>query len=453
MTTEFDPMLSLSERDIQQLHDWGFNSVRLGVMWPGVEPEQGQYNTTYIEVMQKIVNDLGKAGIYSIIDFHQDVISPFYCGEGVPDYIINMTSKPFMPFPWPRLTKPLPVDDKGHPLLEECLKHNFFEYALTFAASNTFQNLYDNHNGIMDRFIAYWEVVTAAFKDSPYVIGYELINEPWPGNFFANPKLVVEVGLADRIHLAPMYEKLHNAIRAIDDQHVILFEQSVVDYYTSGFKQGPGGPSYDDRQAYSYHVYCTALDKEGDPKLPFCNTEVELLYDEKVADYNRMQLGGFLTEFGAGGNSTTSVTGMNTLLGIADKHLQSWSYWQYKGYLDPTTSNPDDSQGFYFKNGDLQANKVRALSRTYARATAGTPKVMTFDATNSTFHFEYELDKTIQEPTEIYANCAMHYPNGLNVTVMPVASATWLQKDNLIYVTPTVFANQGDVLSVDIYPL
>ena len=89
-------MLSLSERDIQQLHDWGFNSVRywdmltfhgiyefsLGVMWPGVEPEQGQYNTTYIEVMQKIVNDLGKAGIYSIIDFHQDVISPFYCGEG-----------------------------------------------------------------------------------------------------------------------------------------------------------------------------------------------------------------------------------------------------------------------------------------------------------------------------------------------------------------------------------
>jgi len=77
----------------------------------------------------------------------------------------------------------------------------------------------------MDRFIAYWEVVTAAFKDSPYVIGYELINEPvccsamvddsteilqWPGNFFANPKLVVEVGLADRIHLAPMYEKLHS---------------------------------------------------------------------------------------------------------------------------------------------------------------------------------------------------------------------------------------------------
>lgn len=33
----FDPQLSLNERDIDNLADWGFNFVRLGVMWEAVE--------------------------------------------------------------------------------------------------------------------------------------------------------------------------------------------------------------------------------------------------------------------------------------------------------------------------------------------------------------------------------------------------------------------------------
>ncbi len=45
---------------------------RLGMMWPGVEPKtQGVYNQTYIDIMQGLVNDLGKAGIYTLLDCHQ----------------------------------------------------------------------------------------------------------------------------------------------------------------------------------------------------------------------------------------------------------------------------------------------------------------------------------------------------------------------------------------------
>ena len=28
----------------RQLGEWGFNAIRLGAMWSGVEPEQGQVN-------------------------------------------------------------------------------------------------------------------------------------------------------------------------------------------------------------------------------------------------------------------------------------------------------------------------------------------------------------------------------------------------------------------------
>jgi len=105
----FDPQLSLTDGDIQNLVEWGFNFVRLGVMWPGVEPARDQVNQTYIAVMQDFVNKLYDAGIYVLIglfhlshlssislqddttllpssstiytDFHQDLISRFYCGE------------------------------------------------------------------------------------------------------------------------------------------------------------------------------------------------------------------------------------------------------------------------------------------------------------------------------------------------------------------------------------
>lgn len=39
-------MLSLER--IQELQAMGFNALRLGVMWPGLEPERGVWNDTYL---------------------------------------------------------------------------------------------------------------------------------------------------------------------------------------------------------------------------------------------------------------------------------------------------------------------------------------------------------------------------------------------------------------------
>ena len=39
---------------MQNLRDWGMNAVRLGVMWPGVEPTEGQYNYTYLSTVREI---------------------------------------------------------------------------------------------------------------------------------------------------------------------------------------------------------------------------------------------------------------------------------------------------------------------------------------------------------------------------------------------------------------
>jgi hypothetical protein len=51
---EYDRRLSFNQDDIEFLAFLNVNVIRLGIMWPGVEPERGTYNQTYIEQMKKI---------------------------------------------------------------------------------------------------------------------------------------------------------------------------------------------------------------------------------------------------------------------------------------------------------------------------------------------------------------------------------------------------------------
>jgi endoglycosylceramidase len=85
----FTPDTSLDDRDIQDLKDWGINQVRLGVMWEAVEPTEdfyNQYNDTYLDEVETLINKMGEAGIYTLVDAHQDVLARVICGEGMPDF-------------------------------------------------------------------------------------------------------------------------------------------------------------------------------------------------------------------------------------------------------------------------------------------------------------------------------------------------------------------------------
>lgn len=108
----FDPQESLSLQDVHDLYDWGFNFVRLGAMWPGVEAIRGQYNTTYLAQLEQIVDALAQKDIYTLLDCHQDLLSPQFCGEGVPDWAAIPAPKS-LPFPLPALGfETLPRDNK-----------------------------------------------------------------------------------------------------------------------------------------------------------------------------------------------------------------------------------------------------------------------------------------------------------------------------------------------------
>jgi endoglycosylceramidase len=56
--------------DIADLKSWGFNFVRLGVMWEAVETSPGVYDEAYLAKVDALITRLGKAGLYTLVDAH-----------------------------------------------------------------------------------------------------------------------------------------------------------------------------------------------------------------------------------------------------------------------------------------------------------------------------------------------------------------------------------------------
>ena len=183
---------------------------------------------------------------------------------------------------------------------------------------------YTNGNGLLDSFATFWQTLATTFANRSAVLGYELLNEP------ALPQLIdiAELGLIDRVFLTPMYQRLHEVIRQVDDKHILFFEPCVADLLETGLTEGPGGAEYNNRQVFSYHIYCLDVTKQGDPKSDLvCEIADTVLIRSRYLEAKKKKFGGMmLTEFGAIINTTEGVKEINRITGLADQYFQSRSY-------------------------------------------------------------------------------------------------------------------------------
>jgi len=75
-----DQILNVTRLELYR--QWGFNAVRLGAMWTGAQPvKQGQFNETYISILENAVDRLATYGIDVLFDMHQVTcsVSFTYC--------------------------------------------------------------------------------------------------------------------------------------------------------------------------------------------------------------------------------------------------------------------------------------------------------------------------------------------------------------------------------------
>ena len=167
-------------------------------MWSGAEPGPLQFNQTYIDATKSIVSKLAERGIYTLLDLHEDVLSSKFClYDGVPLWVMDK-SIPLFDFPWP--------------LTGNYSSRGWEENSLTLAAATAYQNIYDNHKGMLDDLVGLWEETAGQFASIPGVIGYETMNEPQPGNYFVDPLLGLP-GEAGAKNLMRMHEAVAAGIR------------------------------------------------------------------------------------------------------------------------------------------------------------------------------------------------------------------------------------------------
>ena len=159
--------------------------------------------------MKRLVDRCADYNISVLVEFHQDLFSEKFCGDGVPLWAIPKTISATFPLP---IDLPYKYGENGLPT--GCGKHPWGSYYATYSVNQGFNMLYNNKN-LLDQFISYWEQVATTFKNSINIIAYELINEPWPGNMFTLP-IVMIPHLSEAINLQQVYDKIAKAIRKID---------------------------------------------------------------------------------------------------------------------------------------------------------------------------------------------------------------------------------------------
>lgn len=408
---KWDSQLSFSKEDIKYLKDWGFNVVRLGVMWPGYDLGEQKTNLTYLQKMKDLVNELGDSGIYTLIDMHQDLLSEYYCGEGVPDYLAaNLPHR--KEFPWP-LGDP-PGTEK--PDREFCKRWKLFgTYYTTRAINFGFEELYRKDSRLHKKIHEFWIEVAKVFKGNTNVLGYEFINEPYAGNLYTNPFNVLNFFCnAGPKTLEPLYHSLAEAVRKIDQDHIIVFESPLSCPFTNGFKKAPGGRANVSKQIYSYHVYCPLVTWSCCPRIPlFCELFDTVMFYLKYLEKKHFGSAALLTEFGALSNEPGCVEETHRLLSKAEAYGDGWMYWQYKQYNDPTTANMDGTQGFFSSvDNKPHMDKIDALTRPYARKVAGRLRRVRFDADDPrhTFDVEYDIGPALTNGTvtDLYVNLAYY---------------------------------------------
>jgi endoglycosylceramidase len=342
----FDPKLSFSEKDVKILYDLGFNIIRLGVMWPGVEPIKDQYNQTYFNVLKNITGFLKKYDMFYILDFHQDLLNEQFCGEGVPTWFIDKD---------PNFPEPLDRPFNKIPSREECNKHNWILYQMSTSLNKGYQYFYDNH----EKFVDFWKKVASEFKDDENCLGYEIINEPWPGDMYKYPSLI-DPHVAIKKNLMRIYKNVTEGIREIDNNHLILYEPVTWDVINIGFEK------LWNNSVLSYHGYFPP------------NIDIDIMIKSRSRDIKRLNVGGILTEFDLEPTKTLE------LLNMADQYMQSWLNWEYKEFYPITGAN----EGFFKSDGSYH-DIVWILSRPYPQIIGGNLINFTYD--NTIKHIKFEM--------------------------------------------------------------
>ncbi len=293
--------------DFKFLKEKGFNLIRLGLIWDGAEPEPGVYSEEYFKGIDRIIGMAAAEDIPVFLDMHQDLYGVVF-EDGAPA--------------WATIT------DGAEHIRTELWSDS---YLVSPAVQHAFDNFWADAKapdgiGVRTHYMHLWEHIAKRYKDEPYVIGYDLMNEPFPGtpglkvagimgemvpdgdmSALSDPaKIEALIGaiypVASEFEekvLNPFYDEISRAVRAVDPDTLILFES---DYFANAGVPTAVRPSeYPDGkqiegQVYVPHGYDILVDTDA-YEMGGCE-RVAFIFGNLLEAGKRMGIPMFIGEWG-----------------------------------------------------------------------------------------------------------------------------------------------------------
>ncbi|WP_138752075.1 glycoside hydrolase family 5 protein [Paenibacillus sinopodophylli] len=276
-----------SEADIAQMAAEGFNSVRIPINARFLieEGEELHLRPGRLELLDRAIGWCRKHSLYAVLDLH-----------GAPGGQTGTN-----------------IDDSANDLPELFL---------------------NDHNRRLT--IQLWRLLAERYKDEWIVAGYDLLNEPLP-NWFAEYNE----------QIMPLYRDVVQAIREVDDQHMIILEGAHWATDWSIFEE-----RIDDNLMLQFHKYWNNPDTES----------IQTFLDKR----EELDVPIYMGE--GGENNCDWFTGAFRLY---EDHDISWNFWTWKK-LDCTNSPcsvnlPKDWQLLidYMQGGKLDAQSAERILWAY----------------------------------------------------------------------------------------
>ena len=391
-----------TEFHIKKLSECGFNIIRLGVTWEGIEPEPGKYNEEYIDKIVYFMDMCHKYGMYVFIDMHQDLYGP------KKNKLVWATG-----YFWGKVV------------------HNCFD--------NFWANKEVDGIGLQTYFINMWKHIAERVKDHPALFGFDLFNEPFPGSDggkmfrklimnlaktiitdkrcpkmkmlgsllkkdmpgvlepFEDPDLfrkVTKAGLPlekkfDEGVYSDFINRLSKGIREITDNGIIIVESC---YYTNiSIPFSMPAVNYDGKReeklCYSPHGYDLTVDT---PTYQYAsNSRVWAIFEEKKNTQEAWNAPILVGEWGSFGIPHTEHFS-NHIDFLLDKFDENqWSQAFYTYYLDMIQS------GYPI---------MKNLVRPFPVAVCGDIVKYRHDRENNSFFLEFTQNKDYDVPTVVFAH-------------------------------------------------
>jgi len=388
------------DADATWLAEEGLDVVRLGVLASGEMPAEGKVDEEYLDELLATIDDLGRHHIFTLLDWHQDDYGTYFDQPGTPYRADGFPAWMTVTNGAPDKQAVFPADYVSDPALQEAFQAFWKDESIP--GGSELQS-YD---------LTMLKAVAARVKDDPWVLGYEIMNEPWPGTAWASCTGEAGCPGLEASELEPFYMRAARAIRSVDPTHVIFFEPFVLynlGIDTTHLTLPPGeGPS-----ALAFHEYAST--PAGEKQVLANSVNWAMHHDGALLD----------SEWSASNGSPASVTQQAD---DEDSVLMPWIYWVFSG-CDIACSPPGEANIVLDEEkppsapGNVNVPIAAAVIRPHPVALAGTPLSISYDASAHVLRCEWSAERVDRRgrfqtgSSSTFAIPPLDFPSGYSVHV------------------------------------